>query len=246
MNVDSTDFLSAGFFITKRVHRSSYNSPDLLPENLLSASECICTFVPDTWCVAWTGDTPELRWEKAKVFALDPEALARLTDHVTSRFEVSFGWPNVCFSLAAAREIVQGLLTDRKDVVVFELGLHKQFMEAFLKAAEPPPSPPGHAPMGRQGVLEMILKELPLAAGGIPLGFEPLVFYYSLSDSWLCNGLETVFHDRLGLTPNAQGFIASLEEALRGVELLWEGKVAAEPGLWLPWLILDHTRSTGP
>ena len=236
---NSPDFLSAGFFITRRMARPVFNSRDLLPATLVSASPCLADFAPDTWCLAWTGDTEEQRREQAARFGLSDAARRRLTDYATGCFDHSWGWPNACFSLTWAQELISTYLPDAPDLVLLELGLHRGFREAFGTAAEPPPSPPGYAPNGRQGVHEMILKDLPVMASGTPLGFEPLVFNYCLSCSWLCNGLETVMHRDLGLTFNEHGLITDLEAARRVMAHI--PNVGAEPGLWLPWLLLDHT-----
>lgn len=245
MHLDHRDYLTAGFFITKRVKRPTYCSGDLLPDYLLSASPCLGTFIPDTWCIAWTGDTPEFRWEKAAAFGLTEDDLKLLTQFVTPRIEESFKWPNVCSSLAAARELVHGFLAAQPDIVIFELALPQQYADEFRLAAEPPPPQEGFAPWGRQGVHEMILKGQPILGTGNPLGFEPLVFEYSLSCSWLCNGLEVIVHRDLGIAPNPFGFIGSLTEAVRCVAHISREDVGAEPGLWLPWLIVDHTKEVG-
>jgi hypothetical protein len=239
MHFKPDDFLSAGFLITHRFERPAFASPDLLPTNLISASPCLADFVPDTWCLAWTGDTEEQRRQKAAIFGLSDSEREMLTALVTTRFDESWLWPNVCTSLANARGLMEVFLAPREGIVLLELGLHRIFRDAFCRAAEPRPSPPGFSPPGRQGVHEMILKDQPILATGIPLGFEPLVFDQALSCTWLCNGLETVIHQDLGLTLNEHSLIAGFEEARRGVAHI--PTVVAEPGLWLPWLLLDHT-----
>jgi len=242
MHFKPDDFLSAGFLITHRYARPAFASPDLLPAYLISASPCLAAFVPDTWCLAWTGDTEEQRRQKAAVFGLSDSKRELLTALVTTRFDKSWLWPNVCTSLANALELKEGFLAPREGIVLLELGLHRSFRDTFCLVAEPRPSTPGFAPTGRQGVHEMILKDRPILATGSPLGFEPLVFDQALSCSWLCNGLETVMHRDLNLTPNEHGLIAGFEEARRGVAHI--PTVGAEPGLWLPWLLLDHTPAT--
>jgi hypothetical protein len=160
---------------------------------------------------------------------------------VTSRLDESIGWPNVCFTLDVAREIVGLFLGQAEGVVVFELGLHRTLVDAFCEAAEPPPPQPGFAPWGRCGVAEAILKDTPLTQGGTLLGFEPLQFDRAPGCSWLCNGLEAVARDDLGITPNAGGFIDTFEKASMVVDHISKDDVPSEPGLWLPWLVIDHT-----
>ncbi|HEU5171320.1 MAG TPA: hypothetical protein VFU46_12320 [Gemmatimonadales bacterium] len=83
----------------------------------------------------------------------------------------------------------------------------------------------------------------PLAgsASGRRLGFEPLVFYHALGCSWLCNGLDRLVARDVGIRPNASGLLADADEAHRAVEYISRDDVGAEPGLWLPWLLVEHS-----
>jgi len=236
------NYLSAGYFVTKRVDRPAYSAQDILPGKVLSASSCICPFIPDTWCIEWTSDSFERRRQAAEVFKLPSAALSQAMEWVTVRFGAEIGWPNVCFELEVAFELVNRFLPAAEDLVIFGLGLHPQFFEAFRAATEPPPQPEGYVPVGGHGIFEASLRQKPLAEGGVSFGFEPLVFNASLSCSWLCNGLEVEARDRLGIVPNVHGFLDTFEAAVKCVGYISQAKVGAEPGLWLPWLIVDYTR----
>lgn len=236
-----SDFISAGFFVTREVERPSSLSAELLPARMISASRCIASFAPDTWCIEWTQDTQERRIEAARAFGLDAQALQEITAWATSRFDKAIRWSNVIIDLDAAIELVRLFLDKLPDVKVFELGLHRSMSQGFCQEAEPPPPKPGFAPNGRQGVHELLLAEKHLAGGGCVLGFEPLVFNHSMSCSWLCNGLEVLVSQALGIKPNRHGLLGRFDEAVTSVEYISRDDVGAEPGLWLPWLIIDHT-----
>jgi hypothetical protein len=45
--VDLEEYISAGYYVTSYVPRPSYVA-DTLPERILSGSDCICSFVPDS------------------------------------------------------------------------------------------------------------------------------------------------------------------------------------------------------
>ena len=242
MLTDYSQFLSAGYFVTKLVPRPTYASEELLPSRILSVSECICTCIPDTWCIAWTGDDSERRNEKAKVFNLSAEALQSMTTWVTERMDSEIGWPNACYSLETAQVLVAEFLRQDPDILIVGLGLHRNYRDVFCRAAEPSLQQEGYAPIGRQGVHTAILKGQALQPGGKPLGFEPLVFNHSLSDSWLCNGLEVIVENQLGIRPNASGLIDDFESATRCVEFISRAEVSAEPGLWLPWLLVEYPK----
>ncbi len=240
MSFNLSGYLSAGYFLTKRVSRPSWASPDLLPEKILSVSESICTIIPDTWCIEWTGDSTDRREAKAQEFTLSSDALKSMTSWITERLQSKIGWPGVCYSLETVQTLAQQFLSHDSDIVMIGLGLHEQYRDVLCRAAEPPPIP-GYSPIGRQGVHEAILKGKRMVPGGKPLGFEPLVFNYSLSDSWLSNGLEVLVHDQLGIVPNTHGFLDDFEVASRCVEYISRDDVGAEPGLWLPWLLVEYT-----
>jgi hypothetical protein len=243
MTATRAQFISAGFVVSKRIRRSEHLSAELLPGSVISASSCLTRFIPDTWAIAWTGDTPEQRREDAAHFGVTGAALDALTGWVTERVDTEIGWPNVCLQWDTVVELVSRFLTGCEGAVVLELGLHESDVERFREAAEPPPPEPGYAPMGRHGALQAICAKNRVRASGRPLGFEPLAFNHGLSCSWLCNGLETTLCAALGIRPNPSGLIEDFSDARRGVAHIARPEVGAEPGLWLPWLLLDHTES---
>jgi hypothetical protein len=81
-------------------------------------------------------------------------------------------------------------------------------------------------------------REQPLAGGGAALGFEPIVLNGGLSCSWLCNGIDRAADHKLGIKTNAFGLIEHREDADRVVQYIRED--GAEPGLWLPWLLVRY------
>jgi hypothetical protein len=242
MEPQLSDFISAGFLVTREIDRPSYVSAELLPARIVSASGCIAPFVPDTWCIEWTQDTQESRIEDAGAFGLESQDLKEIIEWVTPRFDKSIRWPNVIIDLETAEKLVCRFLSNLPDVKVLELCLHLNMVQEFCQEAEPPPQQPGFAPNGRQGVHEVILEEKLPTQNGYILGFEPLVFDYSLSCSWLCNSLDTHVEEALGIKPNQHGLIDSFDEAVKSVEYISRDDVGAEPGLWLPWLVIDHTK----
>ena len=240
------EYISAGFLVTREVDRPSHVSAKLLPDRLVSASGCIAPFAPDIWCIEWTQATQEMRIAGARAFELESQALNKIIAWATARFDKSIRWPNIIIDYDTANELVNRFLGNLPNVKVLELCLHRSMTSDFCQEAEPQPQMPGFAPNGRQGVHEVILEDKPPTNGGCILGFEPLVFNYTLSCSWLCNSLETQIEQALKIKPNKFGFIDSFDEALKCVEYISRDDVGAEPGLWLPWLVIDHTERVQP
>ncbi len=219
-----------------------YGARELLPETILSASSCICPFVPGTWAIAWCSHSRSERASQALRFGFSEDSLDNLISTVTliASDASNYGFPNVCFSIEAAVALVQTALPDVPGLVLFELGLHQDYVDVFCKEAAPPASPPGFAPVGENGVLSAVRRNTQLSGTGRLLGFEPVVFDASLSCSWLCNGLEREVASILGVRPNEHGFLSDLESARRSVTYISRPDVGAEPGLWLPWLLVEH------
>lgn len=239
MKIRIPDFISAGFRISREVDRPSSVSAELFPARIVSASGCIAPCAPDTWCIEWVRDIQERRIEDAQAFGLDSLDLEAITAWATPRFGKMIRWPNVIVDLDTANELVRRFLSTLPDVKVLELGLHRSMVDDFCRKAEPPQNPK-FAPVGRQGVHEMVLKGKSPIQGGHVLGFEPVVFDCSLSCSWLCNSLDVVVERALGIKPNQFGLIEGFEEARKCVQYISRDDIGAEPGLWLPWLIIDH------
>jgi hypothetical protein len=87
----------------------------------------------------------------------------------------------------------------------------------------------------------MLLLDRPMAQGGRVLGFEPLNYNITLGCSWLCNGLESDIARELDIHPNPSGLIEGFTAAQSCLAYITREDVEADPGLWLPWLIVDHS-----
>jgi len=236
-----SDYLSGGYYIAKYIERPSYFPKDLLPERIFSISKCISSFIPGTWAINWTVDEESERLERARYFGLSAEELKEITQWATDNFEVEFGAWCAFYSLYSAYNLRDRFLTGQNDLVIFGIGIHKSYFEVFTDAAKPPPQQPGYAPEGKTGVYTCVSKGKNIEPGGDVLGFELVNLEHGLIGcSWLCNGLERVFHDRLGIAPNKEGFIDTFESASECVDLISRGDINAEPGLWLPWLVVRY------
>ncbi len=236
-------YVSAGFLVTRRFPRPACNAAHLLPTTIFSASSDLATFIPDDWAIAWCGvDQADRRREAAKL-GIAPERVEGIVARVTALIadDARYGWPNVCYALDAAVEMARLAAPERGGLVALELGLHADHVPEFLEASAPPPSPPGTGPYGEPGVRTALRRGASILATGRPLGFEPLCFDRALGCSWLCNGLEVAVARELGIRPNGVGLLADAGEARRAVAYISRDDVGAEPGLWLPWLLTEHT-----
>jgi hypothetical protein len=218
-------YLSGGYYVARL-------------SGILSASDCMCSFFPDTWAIKWSSDSVEDRSKKAAAFGISNTALPEVVAWASESFEKSFGWPSAFYTLEAAQKARARFLPDDPDIVTFGLGLHESDAERFLTAAKLEETKPGCAPMGEIGVFQCVSSGEKVVAGGDFAGFELLATYLGrLTCSWLCSGLEKDCADQLGIVTNQLGFVQTYAEASRCAEFIAGDTVGAEPGLWLPWLI---------
>jgi len=234
------DLISSGFLLLRPSTRPDWASQNLLPQEIISASDCLCPRFPDTYAIEWTSDSEDQRTQGFDAVGLSPTARPEAIKWATRRFEKSYGWPSVFYSLQEAETAKALFFSKESNILLIGLGLPPQFVEEFSAYAAPPPPEPGYAPVGETGWLEVVKRQQPLPEGQF-LGFELLNIQYGLvTDSWLCNGLEVHFSETFGIQPNSRGLIEDLENATRCCKAINEKEVAAEPGLWLPWGLIEY------
>lgn len=68
-------YLSAGYYVARLSERAAHMSPELFPDKVLSASECLCDFFPNAWAIAWASATDEERLKRASAFGLSSSDL---------------------------------------------------------------------------------------------------------------------------------------------------------------------------
>ncbi len=241
--MDPGTYLSAGFLVTRRVPRSEYNSAELLPATIVSASGDLATFIPDDWAIAWCGVQAKDRRADAAELGIAADRVESVVARVTTLIadDSRYGWPNICYSLQSAAEMARLAAPGGGGLTIIELGLAREDLPALLEASAPPEPVPGVAEFGEVGVRRALRRGVPMMAGGRPLGFEPLCFDRGLGCSWLCNGLEVAVARDLGIRPNPAGLLGNADEARRAVAYISRDDVGAEPGLWLPWLLVEHS-----
>jgi hypothetical protein len=238
---EALEGVAAGYLLVNPVPRPAYASERLLPGELVSACDCICPQFPDTTSIDWVVAKEETRIEALDAVGLPPQRRSEARAWATNEFEMAFGWPGVFYTAGRALETRQRFFGPESKIKVVGLALPSQYVDEFIAYASPPSLRPGFAPQGESGYLRSVKGQQPLAPGAQRLGFELLdVEFGQIGHSWICNGLETHCEARLGVRPNSAGFIETLELAQRCLNEIVSGEVGAEPGLWLPWLLVEY------
>lgn len=132
------------------------------------------------------------------------------------------------------REFVERFVPDPAELVILGCGLHPEHAARQVHECRTP------SERREYGVFKMIEKRRALEGGGSPRGFEVLSYEYGLEHSWLCNSLEREAFEQLGITPNELGLLDTFENASRVVDYVNRDDVGAEPGLWLPWMVVEY------
>lgn len=245
MSVSLNEFIAGGYFISKPVPCDAGRSEDLLPEMLLSYSGCICSHLPESWMFYWMTEEPESRIQNAGVYGISPEHAVAAIEWTTVQYQNNrVDYPGAFNSLDIAREFSSKYMPEQTEYSVYGLGLHKSFALDFLQKGKPYDLRDINDTNHIFGIYRAIQSGVPLAEGGERMGFDLLAFDPScdLGCSWLCNGLERDFHERLGIRPYHLGLIDKLEDATRCVAMIENHELDGEPepGLWLPWLIVKY------
>ena len=233
--------LTAGFLLVKPVARPSYVSAHLIPDEVISASDCICPQFPGPYAISWSNTSDDDRASLLVAVGVPQDLHGRAIEWATSVFGEAYGWPGVFYTADAAREAKAQFLAAEESVKVIGLGLPQELATEFVIEATPPMSPPGYASNGESGYLECVRRREQLPPDGRTLGFEPLNLELGMLDhSWLCNGLEQHCAAELQIRPSANGLFSSVEEAMRCCAEIGRDAVGAGPGPWYPVLLVEY------
>lgn len=238
-----TSFVAGGYFLLKSVSRQMWMAADLLPEAVLSLSECISPSVQIYWGWHENGQA------EARRFGVPEDKLAGLRDWLTLTKKVEFS--NVFFTTDAAREFAAEFLTGIEQVHLLGIGLPHGLVEPFLHANPQQiySANEGQYQSAEYGTNAMLRKGEPLSPGGQVLGYEVLSYSYAIGHSWLCSGLEREMHTLFGIRPNARGFIETYDEAMRVYKWIAEDEQQgqrAEPEPYYPWRVVDYPLKATP
>jgi hypothetical protein len=233
--------VTGGYLLGRPAARPHWASQTLLPERIVTASSCIVDFVPGIWALRWaqTGDGD--RRTAAAKFGIRGAAVESAIERVTRAHEEGeFLWPCVFRNVGVAQSFAAEFLGEAIDVALLGIGLHREFVAAFLDRCRPLPeqAPPG--------VYACLASRARLCPEGQALGYEVLGYETCGSlHSWLCNGLETPVCEALGVRPGPLGLIPSYAEARAAAHYCNRDDVETEPVPWHPWLIMLYDRGAG-
>jgi hypothetical protein len=177
MNTDLQRFISGGYFLTKRVSRPPFLT-NLAPDPLISLSHCFADIAPEAWADKSYNYEDEERAAEARKFTIPAAAVPALVEDFTRAVEprhISDMFP----TLAIAQEFYRNC-TDRTTIALVGIGLEPSLLESVFAQRNDDVN---------QGywLIDRLDMKQPLESGGRILGYEPLGFEISLTDTDLAN-----------------------------------------------------------
>jgi hypothetical protein len=222
------DYVCGGYFLTRSISRPPDVS-ELMPDRVVTLSECFTDIAPDTWADADYRYDDEERVQSALKFGISAPAVPALVSmftqavrpqHLTSAFP----------SLSIAQSFYRHC-SDKNLVPLLGIGLERSLVPT-LHAQLRDDANHGY------GLIERVNANVPLERGGKALGYEPLGFDATKFHSWLCHNAPVEAYDRFGIRPNGEGFIDLLADAVRVTQNL--KATGAETAIWVPWLVVQY------
>lgn len=233
-NIDLGDYVSGGYILCRPAARDERMNASLLPDQIVTVSDCIVEVAPNVWSIAWAQVSEAERARRGGQFGLAGSALSDFITWCTEAFDAGLlGWPHVIFDLDVARGLRERLRTGAEAPRILGIALPRDLVERFARDAHETGS-------GEPGVLTALRRGTPPPEGGVTLGFDVLGWDWGAFHSYICNGLETEFASALGIRPNANGFFDDLDDARQCADHANLATTGAEPGLWLPWLTVAY------
>ncbi|MEZ4253709.1 MAG: hypothetical protein R3B99_36340 [Polyangiales bacterium] len=217
-------YVAAGYFVSSPVPRGGYSNAALVADEVWSASDCQAPRF-GCWTLAWVDED-----RTTPANALGVTDVDALVAWCTAAFDAErMGWPDVFFSLEAAREARDRFAPSAR---LFGLALRSDHAGELLADADD---------ASNVGVVLALRRAAPLADGGTPRGFDVLCLdgYGGGFHSYLCNSLETELAT-LGWRSGTLGLFPNEEDAERAAAHAGLETTAAEPGLWMPWRVVEY------
>lgn len=222
-------YVSGGYYLILPAPRPAGCAAELVPQQVLTVTDCIVDRAPDTWAISWASASDDERGQEAAKFHLRDDELQGFVEWSTQALDEGLlGWPSTFFELETALTIHDRLASD--ELVILGISLETDNCDDLLQDF------PTAENMGTPGVIQALERHAPIAPGGSRVGFDVLGWDGWGFHSYLCNGLQDEFQSALGVTPNEFGFFSE-EEARMCAEYAGLETTGAEPGMWLPWAI---------
>lgn len=229
-------YISGGYYIISPLTRAEYMDKTILPETIISASDCLCDFHPEI-DILW-GSSNKSKQNYSKKLNLSKETYEEMEKWVEDKFEEeTFQFPQLFTTVHLAREFAKKFLHHLNDIRIIGIGLPENLVQAFLDEAETL----SKSSKEQYGIETLLLNRTPMEIQGADIkGYEVLGFEFGKFHSYICNSLEKDYKKEFSFSLNENGLIPSLDMAYRCCDYSNDEAVGTEPVLWLPWSIYEY------
>ncbi|MEK4029258.1 hypothetical protein MKZ02_12050 [Pseudobacillus sp. FSL P4-0506] len=230
------NYISGGYYVISPSKRANYMDQSLLPEIIVSASECLCDLHPEI-NILW-GDSQKNKRNYAEKWNLSRSIFEKMERWVVDKFEEgTFQFPQVFTTVDIARDFAHMFLSHLNDIKIIGVALPESLVGEFLDEEETLSLPAKE----RYGVEALLMNKIPVDTEASMLnGYEVLGFECGTFHSYICNGLEKDYSDKFTFSLNEKGLIPTLEMAMKYCEYSNDERIGTEPVLWLPWAIYEY------
>lgn len=220
-----------GYFIVIPALRSDCMDPILVPQKIISISECICDVLPGIWGLNWVSDRNKQIIEAKSILNINDNEFEELEKWVSEEFNIgNYGWQHGFSNIISAKRFADKFLHNLNEYWILSIGLTQSETELFLSKEKPQNN------LGGTLVYNVLKQGIVLETKAI-LGVDLLGYDNGAFHSYLCNGLEKDLFDKYGIIPNKFGFYDDYNCILEASEYVSSDEVGAEPALWQPWII---------
>ena len=221
-----------GYYIVKPTQRAEYMNSQIMPETILSVSNCICDVYPDISSVWSTSEKEKDKYRQN--LDIPNTTFNNLIEWINDKNNSGdFGFPHVFNNLESARDFYLNFLYNVQGLHLVGIGLPEEYNDEFVEDT-------GITKETYHGIEKNIINRCQMGSNGSVLGFEILGYDMGTFHSYICNSLEEDYDKEFGFRLNSSGFISTIDEAKKLAEYTNQDTVGAEPVLWLPWVIVKY------
>jgi hypothetical protein len=236
------NYILGGYFLVIPATRADYMDQVLLPETIISVSECICGVLPSMG-IFRTSDKVQFVDRIKKTIRLDDNEFSNLEKWLTKKFNNKlFDWPSCFADIDTAKEFQKRFLQKVNEVYLIAIGLTENEAEIFIEEQR---ALGGVGNIRETVMVNLFQKKIDIDINNI-IGFDILGLDTDYFHSYLCHGLEKGFYKELGIKPNNLGLYACYQDASKAMKYIETNELELEEALWQSWVVslVDKFRSS--
>jgi len=228
-------YIVGGYYLVQGVDTPSRMAEIISIPVLWTLTDCICNILPTYALLPGCESKDEMISEIINFTGLSVNEVESMKTTIEEMLNTKqIGWPNVFHTFESAHLFYSKYLSKAENFKILGIAFPEKDAEKFLNEENP-------NNVDGIGIFDVLSKNQELPSNINVLGFEILGHEYGGDfHSFLCNGLEKDFSEKLGISFNETGRINTLEDAKRAEEYINDDSVGAEPVPWFKCLVFEQ------